>query len=236
MAPSLFLGNDPCNPELPHPQPIARPMSEMMFQREFECPSCGGPMPQRSPGARTLVCGYCGQTSHLNADSLEAAGDQHLLIDYGSNLAIGQSRRLPSLEKNLMIIGRIRLDYSDGFWDEWYALDPDDGQGYWIQEDDGQFVVFKAEKELGAGVSFDAVQVGQWDDLGGAWEQVFITSKSRAKVNGGEGELPFRIVPGEPADFVEGIHEGKGVSAELLPDEKMLFVGEPVALAEMTLS
>lgn len=208
-------------------------MSDMLFQREFECPSCGGPIPQRTPGARTLVCGYCGQTSHLNADSLQQVGDKHQLVDYGSVLAIGQQRRLEASQQTLMVLGRLRLDYSDGFWDEWYAIDLDDGAGVWIQEDDGQFVVFKAEKEIEQPLAYDEVLVGSWSDLGGNWDQVFITSKDRARVQGGEGELPFRIVPGEPADFVEGIWQGKIVSVELLPEEKVLFMGQPTELPAM---
>ncbi len=193
-------------------------------------------MAQRSPGARTLVCGYCGQTSHLNADSLESAGDKHLLVDYGSTLSIGQQRRLVNTEQTIMILGRIRLKYEDGFWDEWYAIDLDNGSGVWIQEDDGQFVIFKAVKELVSVPDFDSFRIGNWSDLGGNWEQTFLTSKSRAEVEGGEGELPFRIIPGEPADFVEGVANGKVVSVELLPDEKTLYLGEPTLLVEMALA
>lgn len=211
-------------------------MSDMLFQREFECPSCGSPIPQRTPGARTLICSYCGQTSHLNADSLQAAGEKHLLVDHGSSLAIGQQRFVPILDQQVLILGRLRIDYEDGFWDEWYGIDLDKGEGYWIQEDDGQFVVFRAEKELDSSVAFGDIPVGHWNDLNGQWESFFITSKSKAQVNGGEGELPFRIIPGEPADFIEGIWKGRIISVEMLPDGNTLFVGIPIELAAMAIS
>ncbi|MEL7339637.1 MAG: DUF4178 domain-containing protein, partial [Bacteroidota bacterium] len=186
-----------------------------MFQREFECPSCGAPIQQRTPGARTLVCSYCNQTSHLNADSLQAVGEKHLLVDYGSVFGIGQSGRY--FGREFLILGRLRIDYKDGFWDEWYIQFLDDGESAWIQEDDGSFTLFQQEKTLTQAPALDRIQVGNWNTLNESWEPIFITSKSRAKVNGGEGELPFRIVPGEPADFVDGIWEGKIVSVELLP-------------------
>ena len=132
-----------------------------MFHRTFECPSCGSQIGQKHPGSRTLVCSYCGQTSHLNADSLQSAG------------------------------------------------------------------------ELTRGLNLDAITVGNRVDLGlGKDKTVFITSKSRATVNGGEGELPFKIIPGEPAVFVEGIIKGMLISSEILPDEQVLYVGQPFKIEE----
>lgn len=204
-----------------------------LFQREFECPSCGGPIPQRTPGARTLVCSYCGQTSHLNADSLETAGDKHLLIDYGSSFAIGQQIALGESNDPLLLLGRIRLDYEDGFWDEWYAQNLNTGAANWLQEDDGQFVHFQRAEAPLASLGYDEVRVGSTIPLSDSYQEVFITAKSKASVNGGEGELPFRIVPGEPADFVEGIQQGQVISVELLPDERAVFVGRPFELSEI---
>ncbi|MEM7658948.1 MAG: DUF4178 domain-containing protein [Bacteroidota bacterium] len=205
-----------------------------MFSREFECPSCGSPIKQSSPGARSLICSYCGQTSHLNADSLQAAGEKHLLIDYGSVLEIGKFGRFR--DREFMILGRLRIDYEDGFWDEWYIQYLDDGGQAWIQEDDGSFTVFEEKKQLQRRLDLSQMSVGQVDNFLGEWEPVFLTSKSKAQVNGGEGELPFRIVPGEPADFVEGIANGEIVSVEVLPDETVLFVGEQVELEELGLT
>lgn len=205
-----------------------------MFTREFTCPSCGAPVSQKTPGARTLVCGYCGQTSHLNAESLEAVGSQHLLIDYGSALSIGQSGKYDG--RDFMVLGRIRMDYPDGFWDEWYLQFMDDGSAAWLQEDDGSFVLFSAGEPMPDFRGYDAIPVGGPAALDEAGPLVFITSKSRAKVNGGEGELPFRIIPGDPADFVEGILDGQIISVEALPDEITKFVGFEVSLEDLNLS
>lgn len=202
-----------------------------MFEREFPCPSCGAPVKQNHPGSKTLVCSYCGQTSHLNAESLEAAGEKHLLIDYGSVLGIGKTGKIA--DREFFILGRIRIDYEDGFWDEWYINYLDNGDAGWIQEDDGSFVLFHKEKGISANFGLEDIKVGTWDQLGGNWEPVFITSKSKASVNGGEGELPFRIIPGETADFVDGIWEGKIISLELLPDEKVIFSGQEFGLEHL---
>lgn len=196
-----------------------------MFVREFECPSCGAPIQQKTPGARTLVCSFCGQTSHLNADSLEMAGNKHMLIDYGSVLQVGQSGRLG--EREFMVLGRLRIDYEDGFWDEWYVQFLDNGTEGWIQEDDGDFVFFQAIGKLAFTPELMQASVGSTVDVGAPLPPIFVTSKAEAKVNGGEGELPFQIIPGEPADFIEGIAEGRIISIEALPAETVAYSGRP---------
>ena len=204
-----------------------------LYVREFECPACGAPVPLARPGSRTLVCGYCGQTSHLNADSLEAVGDKHLLIDYGSVFGLGQQGQLGG--RDFMVLGRMRFDYEDGFWDEWYLQFLDDGTEAWVQEDDGSFVLFRQEAQLSQPVVYAQIEVGRRTDFESPWEDVFVTSKSYATVNGGEGELPFRIIPGEAATFVDGIWGGKLLSVELLPDETPLFIGQPLDLDQVQL-
>jgi len=195
-----------------------------MFTREFECPSCGAPIQRRHLATKTLGCLHCGQTSHLIDERLDKVGPQQLLIDYGSVLAIGQQLKIG--EDTLLILGRIRLDYSDGFWDEWFAQSLDTGEEHWIQEDDGSFTLYQQGLTLENPPDWEAFVIGQEFDINDSFKNIFLTAKSRASVNGGEGELPFRIIPGELADFVDGIMGGKLISLELLPDHKVLYMGE----------
>ncbi len=202
-----------------------------MLTREFECPSCGAPIPKRFIDSKCLCCTHCGQTSHILADTLEMAGEKQLLIDYGSMFQIGQQRKIGEL--SLMILGRLRIDYEDGFWDEWFAQSLDDGGAWWIQEDDGAFTLFKKKAELDASISWANFKVGKNEQVPSLDKEVFITSKAQAQVNGGEGELPFKIIPGERADFVDGIWKGKVISMEFLTDEKVLYVGKPLRLKHL---
>ncbi|GAB4422479.1 MAG: hypothetical protein OHK0039_38580 [Bacteroidia bacterium] len=199
-----------------------------MFHREYECPSCGAPIRQTLPGSRSLACTYCGQTSHINADSLEAVGSQNLLIDYGSSLSVGMEAQLDG--RDLVVLGRLRFDYDDGFWDEWYVQFTDNGNEGWIQEDDGSFVLFHPWGMLARPLSLEDVRVGRMFEIGDEWPPIFVVAKSEAHINGGEGELPFRIVPGEQAHFVEGLADGRIVSIELLPSTMPVFAGTPFGL------
>ena len=205
-----------------------------MFAQEFSCPSCGAPVKQQNPGSKTLCCGYCGQTSHLLADSLRAVGEKHLLIDYGSMFETGMQGKFGG--RDFLVLGRMRFDYEDGFWDEWYINYLDDGSEGWIQEDDGSFVLFREEKRLDRPIDFPRMKVGAWSELDGAWQATFITSKGRATVNGGEGELPFQILPGEQVDFIDGIWKAQALSVELMKYERVLFVGKPVEPEELQLA
>lgn len=206
-----------------------------MLARTFECPSCGAPLTQRTPGAKVIGCTYCGQTSMINAESLLAVGEKQLLIDYGSAFAVGKSGQFDG--RDFMVMGRMRMDYSDGFWDEWYIQFMDDGSEAWIQEDDGSFVMFKEDDELSHSASLEMTPVGQSITLGNNVE-MFVTSKEKATVNGGEGELPFLIKKGDPADFIEGIAVGRQeiISAEILPGETHVFIGYPFLLRDISLS
>ena len=203
-----------------------------LFAKEFKCPSCGANIKQQNPASRSISCGYCGQTSHINAESLQAAGEQHLLVDYGSYLSVGNRGRWK--EQGFTILGRLRIEYDDGFWDEWY-INYDDGRPAWIQEDDGSFMLFEAAGEI-SGLKYDSIHVGTFTHFNQDLTNVFITSKSRAKVEGGEGELPFRIISGETADFVEGIKEGEVVSIEVLPDETSIYLGKTISLDDLDLT
>ncbi len=203
-----------------------------LFAREFECPSCGGRIKRENPASKSLSCPYCGQTSHLYDDKLSPKGQQHLLIDYGSMLHVGMTASLQG--RRFRVLGRLRIAYEDGFWDEWYVHFLNDNAEGWIQEDDGSFVAFESVEEM-EDINYHDVKVGSYFTFNPTYADVFITSKSRAQVEGGEGELPFRIVPGDTADFVEGIHQGKIVSMELLPSESHLYVGTPFQLEEVAL-
>ncbi|MEM6802509.1 MAG: DUF4178 domain-containing protein [Bacteroidota bacterium] len=203
-----------------------------MFSKEYTCPACGAPIEQKRIGSRMLVCSYCAQTSFINADSLDAVGEKAPLLDYGSSFAIGKMGTYQ--DKEFMVLGRLRYEYEDGFWDEWY-LNCFDGSTLWVQEDDGSFVVFYYEEELSYRLDYARTRVGSTVEITAEINNVFVTAKSKAHIQGGEGELPFRVIPGNQADFIDGIMQGKIVSAEFLPDENVVYVGEAVELEDLKL-
>jgi len=196
----------------------------------INCPSCGGKLELKTPYAKMVACGYCGQTSYINAGALEAKGAPIVLADYGSPLKVGMKCKI----KNQLyeILGRVRFDYADGFWDEWVlALD---GQYHlplvWLQEDEGDYVLFEPMDSTVP--EFQNVKVGQTFNF--KTGKGLITEKHQATVNGSEGLLPFLVISGEKADFVDAILDGGvPVSIEYLPEQTEFHYGTPILLNEL---
>ena len=201
-----------------------------MAFKEFNCPSCGAPVKLEYRFTETVICPYCRQASHWTGENFEAKGEKVILANYGSKFSVGLeasfwgTKNGERKEYRFKVLGRVRFEYNDGFWDEWLLrVEGYEENEYWLQEDEGEFALFKKYDELPSISDYDALEVGMYVD----WEgyKMFISEKAKAQITGGEGELPFRIVPGEQCDFVDGILVGDAVSAsiEYLPDGKKAF-------------
>jgi hypothetical protein len=176
-----------------------------------------------------VICSYCGQTSYINAGMANAVGEKILLADYGSVLSVGKRGQLKG--QAFQVLGRLRFNYEDGFWDEWLIwFDGQEYTDYWLQEDEGEFVLFSKRAFKEPAPLFDTLKVGTSVAVNGL--TFFITEKNRATINGGEGELPFQVISGEKADYIDGISGGQPVSIEYMPGEVEFNTGEPVALTD----
>ena len=192
-----------------------------MAFKEFNCPSCGAPVELEYRFTETVICPYCHQSSHWTGENFAAKGEKVILVDYGSKFKVGISGTLWG--KKFKVLGRVRYEYNDGFWDEWLLQFENDDTEYWLQEDEGEYVMFKKSEKLPDNTDYDTLTVGMHVNFGD--KQIFISEKSSAKVVGGEGVLPFRIIPGDKADFIDGIIYGHGTqtSMEYLSENQLSF-------------
>ncbi len=203
-----------------------------MSNEQLICPPCGAPLEKKYRFSKTIVCEYCGQTSILGSDNvLKAEGDKSPLTDYGSIISVGAKLKIK--DTTYSVLGRVRFTYPSGFWDEWFLQTENNSEKeYWLQEDEGEYTLF--ERMSSMDTDFSNFAVGNNYQLLEE-KEVFIIEKNTAKINGGEGELPFRVVPGEQADFVDGIIVGeqKLTSIEFLPEETLLYSGTPILFNEI---
>ncbi len=177
-----------------------------------------------------VVCSYCGQTNYINAGGTQAAGEKILLADYGSVVSVGKRGKLKG--KLFQVLGRLRFNYEDGFWDEWLIwFDGIEFTDYWLHEDEGEFTLFSKKELRDTPPVFGQVKVGTLIALNG--HNIFVTEKNKATINGGEGELPFQVIPGEKADYIDGIEKGEPISIEYLPREVVFNEGELVERADI---
>lgn len=157
----------------------------------FSCPSCNGPMVLRFRYTKMAVCDYCGSTVFLEDQGARVAGEKSVLVEYPSLLVRGQ----PVLAGKLQFtpLGRVRFDYRQGFWDEWWALD-EQGKGFWISVDEGDYAV-EEPVQLTQLPHPGKLIPGNWVELDNT--PLLITERGRATCVGFEGELPERFAVGE---------------------------------------
>lgn len=202
--------------------------------KTFSCPSCGGEVKVRSIFSTSVVCAYCGQTSYLNVGKLEAKGNKAMLADYGSLFSVGTIGSLSG--KRFEVIGRMRFAYTEGFWDEWAVLlDNKEEEIFWLEEDEGRLTLFASSVVAsGKAPSYSSTKVGTQLKFGS--DEIFVRAKSKGTIEGSEGELPFQIIKGEQADFIDGICKGQPIAFEFLKNEITYNKGQTIALSEITIS
>lgn len=200
------------------------------------CPACGAQVTFSSGSSALAVCAYCTSTLLRKGDVLENLGRMAELIDDHSPLQIGVRGVHRSVAFGL--IGRLQYRHAAGTWNEWRALF-DDGTERWLSEDNGRFVMMSAPVPVEA-PPFDSLQPDQPLRLKGI--PFTVANRESATVVAGQGELPFRVGGGYDAPVVD-LRDPKGRIATLDysdfaapgPVQALLYLGEPVALADLKL-
>lgn len=84
----------------------------------LSCPSCGATVPFKSKASIFAVCSYCRSTLVRQDMDLEAVGKMAELQDDLTPIQIGTTGKFKG--KAFEVIGRMKVSYDDGFWNEWY--------------------------------------------------------------------------------------------------------------------
>jgi hypothetical protein len=175
-----------------------------------------------------VVCGYCGNTLSVQNDRLDPTGKTAALVDYPTRFSVGAIGKLRG--KPFRILGRVRFEDEDGYWDEWY-LEFDDGGIAWLEEEEGEYTLSRKQALTSQVPDFDAVRVGTRLNING--QPFFVTERCRARVAGAEGQLFFRVRVGQPVKFVDGNIGGRLAAIEYGDDEIEYGVGEVIEREEI---
>ena len=195
------------------------------------CPSCGGSVELANRFVKMVVCGYCGNTLAVENDRLDPTGKAAALVDYPTRFRIGQTGKLRS--SPFRILGRVRLEDEDGYWDEWY-LQFDDGSIAWLEEEEGEYTLSRKTPLTSAVPDFDAARVGATITVNN--QRFFITEKCRARISGAEGQLYYKIRINQPVRFLDGNLGGRLGSVEYGESEIEYTTGEVIAREEVLLN
>jgi len=100
----------------------------------LSCPSCGASVGFRSKASVFAVCTYCNSTVVRHDTHIELLGKMAEIQDEMTPVQIGTSGVFE--HKPFDVIGRLKISYSDGVWNEWYCIFAD-GRTGWLAEAQG---------------------------------------------------------------------------------------------------
>ncbi len=196
--------------------------------KSMSCPSCGAPLDIKNRFVKMVTCDFCSQVMLLKDTGLDPTGRIAKLAELPSPLYLDATGTLSG--QQFQVMGRLRYQYDEGMWDEWFLTIEGDKPG-WLVEDEGEYTFYHKETLTSAIPPFEKVKVGSVIPIGN--RQVFITQKGEANIVGGEGQLAFTILPGEEVRYLDGNSGQEQISVEYTTDEIEFLVGRSVARSDL---
>lgn len=187
------------------------------------CPSCGAAIIFQSSISVTAVCTYCHSLVVRHDVNVEAIGTMAELPPDMSPFQIGTGGTHKGV--HFTLIGRARIAWEDGAWNEWFML-RDDNSKAWLAEAQGSVCVNAEVPE--ENLPEQPPRMNHVLKLGGTSYRV--TDVKEAECIGSEGELPFIAKKGRKTVSVDLTGKaGAFASIEYSNGEKpRLFLGEYV--------
>lgn len=186
---------------------------------KLSCPSCGADVEFKSKSSVFGVCPFCASTLVRHDINLETLGKMAELPPDVSPLQLGTRGRFGN--SSFEIVGRLKVKWAEGSWNEWFAL-LDDGREGWLGEFQGFYTM-----------SFQVEDVSGIPPVGRLKPGVKVTvGKSEYQVDdireivcqGSEGELPFRAVKGRKSVSVDLGGDGETFASMDCSDDEGVLV------------
>ncbi|HEX8721731.1 MAG TPA: DUF4178 domain-containing protein [Pyrinomonadaceae bacterium] len=201
------------------------------------CPACGAEVVFKTGSSVVVVCDYCNSVVARTDRGVEDLGKVADVAESGSPLEVGLGGVY--LGVAFQLTGRAQLGHpAGGFWDEWYASFAD-GRWGWLAEAQGRFyLTFQIQvPSPNALPSFDSLQLGQQVWAIPAQQPPVVAEKGTARMLAAEGEIPYRLTPGETYPYADLSGAG-GVFGTLDYGEQppLVFVGREVGLEDLGLA
>lgn len=204
-----------------------------MAARVLDCPQCGAPVTFRSSIAVFAVCEHCRSMVVLRGADAELMGVMAALPPDLSPFQIGTRGEWKG--RGFEIVGRLRVEWEEGSWNEWCILYDTNTTG-WLAEAQGLLMISFAaplSKELPSEASFYAPKL-QLQLNGATWT---VSDVKTVKYRAAEGELPFAAPPDESRVSVDFFGaKGGFASIELDGKETELFTGEYASFTTLNLT
>ena len=199
--------------------------------KAFNCPSCGAKGEFLSPASLFVVCKYCKSSIVRHENELVNLGQISEVAEDNSPLQLGSSGEYAA--KTFLVIGRVRYQWSDGFWNEWHLFF-NDGTSAWLAEAQGEFFLMREYQPA------DMPKAHEWI-VGGVLyidqANFTVVDIKNNEIQMSEGELPFRAHVGDKRKTADlrPILGTKFATFELDVESRKVscYLGESIALQKL---
>ncbi len=207
----------------------------------FDCPSCGAQIKFVAADSIYATCSYCSSTVVRTDIDVELIGKVSAVLDDMTPFQIGTvgSYHGDSFE----IIGRTRLAWSDGAWNEWNIIF-DDGNKAWLAEAQGTYAICYEIKDIEISensfysnydTKSSGLKLGAFIQM--ANDHFKVVDIKEAKYVGFEGELPAKININEENLVIDMVgHNNDFASIEIINNVVRAFVGNYVKWSDLRCS
>jgi hypothetical protein len=195
------------------------------------CPSCGAEVPFKSRFAFMAICNYCKSTLVRHDKDLENLGKMSDLPPDMSPLQIGTTGIFE--KEKFEIIGRQKIGYANGNWNEWYILFKN-GKDGWLAEAQGFYMVSFENREFKKFPLLEDMKVGKTLTIG---KTDFSVDDIREVIcKGSQGELPFKCIIGRKSTSIDLVSSEKEFcNMDYSLEETHLFLGKYIELDDLKL-
>lgn len=197
------------------------------------CPSCGAYVEFKSAASLMAVCPYCRATVLREGQVAEESGRLSEVIDDSSPIQLGTRGRWQG--QGFTVMGRLRLQYEEGAWNEW-SVEFDDGKQGWLGEASGQYTMTRLAQGVTDPPPYEQIEAGSTIEIGGA--PYSVTDARLCRCVGGEGELG--IVASDNKEFPSVDLRGSGgnnfATLDYVTSPPTLYLGEALRREELSFS
>jgi len=197
---------------------------------ERNCPNCGAPVAfQFAHGVQT-TCPYCKSILVRTEVDLKKVGTVADALVDSSPIQLGTEGVFDNLP--FVAVGRIVYEYELGRWNEWHIVF-NDGASAWLSDAQLEYAVSRLAP-AGQTVFPQQPQPGVKVEIAG--QDYVITTLTRARYVGVEGELPFQYWDKNECLFVDlRTPDARFATIDYSEREPLVFTGRQVDYDELRL-
>lgn len=199
-----------------------------MSHPSAQCPNCGAPIVFRWSSSVQTTCDHC-QSILVRTDvNLERVGVVSDLPPDSSPIQIGTTGTFDN--HGFTVAGRIIYDYEEGSWNEWHIV-LSDNRSAWLSDAQSQYAVTLPVAAEGL-PPLNTVRLG--DRYNWNKNSFTVTTITRARYRGVEGELPFEYWDKQTATFIDLRTPTAEFATLDYSDEKpVLYIGKTVEFDDL---